>query len=698
MQTGISDARELLLNSAGGFCSSLSTAAPVFSQSEVSQNLSVGSNNPSGGITEPVVDIIQQDNENVPLVETVKHYPSTSGVLQIPTDRCYYEVVIDNTDPGLEWMAMMDDRNACVSKVDWSKSPLNVKVGMRLVKIDNLIVQDQPFDKIMSYYYSAIKATSEPTTLVFADGAKNLKVSADVASALVWKKTMETENYNSDLRNKAVLFVDGLYCQCFMLIVICTDFSMIYFDHSDYNSFPVLWIQVVVWVILSIYVLEVWVRIYAYSTCLYFHRCYCVIDFLVVLACLVIAFLRRTRVTQHVKNWPGLELARLIRIVRPTMRLITECTTKFPQAVRYKVRMNKMSYRDEKFNLDLCYITSRIISMSLPSKGLEKTFRNPIEDVVNFFDAHHPSHYMVYDLCLERSYQKHLFHNRVQHFKFQDHSVPTIAMMLRFCNSVQKWMVRDPRNVIAVHCKGGKGRTGTMICAWLLYRYRESNPADVIKYFADMRTNQALGSRTQGIETPSQVRYVNYFWKYLHDHMGNTDIFKSPFGLQIHNIEIGPFYNEDYGPLSVDIFERPENIWRTKKSENNIWYPEGDVNNWRTVTLGEGLPEEKSYIDGPRVSIKILDAKKATLFRGNLRVNIYNKVGSERRILMSFWINTFLLKLQRNGKVLKLKKSELDKVHKDAEHKMLPPKFQVRLVFRHTNRASFQLSTGSLYA
>lgn len=29
-------------------------------------------------------------------------------------------------------------------------------------------------------------------------------------------------------------------------------------------------------------------------------------------------------------------------------------------------------------------------------------------------------------------------------------------------------MDADPENVIAVHCKGGKGRTGTMICIWLL--------------------------------------------------------------------------------------------------------------------------------------------------------------------------------------------------------------------------------------
>ena len=29
-------------------------------------------------------------------------------------------------------------------------------------------------------------------------------------------------------------------------------------------------------------------------------------------------------------------------------------------------------------------------------------------------------------------------------------------------------MNADKENVIAIHCKGGKGRTGTMICVWLI--------------------------------------------------------------------------------------------------------------------------------------------------------------------------------------------------------------------------------------
>ena len=40
--------------------------------------------------------------------------------------------------------------------------------------------------------------------------------------------------------------------------------------------------------------------------------------------------------------------------------------------------------------------------------------------------------------------------------------------MLRFAKIAKEWMLADDNNIIAIHCKGGKGRTGTMICIWLI--------------------------------------------------------------------------------------------------------------------------------------------------------------------------------------------------------------------------------------
>ena len=41
--------------------------------------------------------------------------------------------------------------------------------------------------------------------------------------------------------------------------------------------------------------------------------------------------------------------------------------------------------------------------------------------------------------------------------------------MVTFCADVREWLKEDEKNIVAVHCKGGKGRTGTMICTWLIH-------------------------------------------------------------------------------------------------------------------------------------------------------------------------------------------------------------------------------------
>ncbi len=49
------------------------------------------------------------------------------------------------------------------------------------------------------------------------------------------------------------------------------------------------------------------------------------------------------------------------------------------------------------------------------------------------------------------------------------HSGHQFDMMLPFCESVDQYLHLDPRNVVAVHCKAGKGRTGMLIACYLMY-------------------------------------------------------------------------------------------------------------------------------------------------------------------------------------------------------------------------------------
>jgi hypothetical protein len=39
-----------------------------------------------------------------------------------------------------------------------------------------------------------------------------------------------------------------------------------------------------------------------------------------------------------------------------------------------------------------------------------------------------------------------------------DHNVPTLGLMLAFCEYTEQWMHQHQENVISVHCRGGAAR------------------------------------------------------------------------------------------------------------------------------------------------------------------------------------------------------------------------------------------------
>ena len=88
------------------------------------------------------------------------------------------------------------------------------------------------------------------------------------------------------------------------------------------------------------------------------------------------------------------------------------------------------------------------------------------------------------------------------------------SQMLEFTASVRSWLEADPKNIIAVHCKGGKGRTGTMICVWLVEAGLFSKAEDSLCYFGARRTDTLLGHTFQGVETPSQVSFHSILISY----------------------------------------------------------------------------------------------------------------------------------------------------------------------------------------
>ena len=83
--------------------------------------------------------------------------------------------------------------------------------------------------------------------------------------------------------------------------------------------------------------------------------------------------------------------------------------------LRTKVSGAKNRYIDNTYNLDLSYITPRIIAMAYPAAGIESMYRNHVDDVANFF----PDKFIIKksELCFSvKKYDNNKFFNKVSFY------------------------------------------------------------------------------------------------------------------------------------------------------------------------------------------------------------------------------------------------------------------------------------------
>ncbi|XP_048510883.1 phosphatidylinositol 3,4,5-trisphosphate 3-phosphatase and dual-specificity protein phosphatase PTEN isoform X2 [Athalia rosae] len=281
---------------------------------------------------------------------------------------------------------------------------------------------------------------------------------------------------------------------------------------------------------------------------------------------------------------------------------------KMTNPIKGLVSKRRKRFTKDGFDLDLTYIKDNLIAMGFPAEKLEGVYRNHIDDVVKFLESKHKDHYKIYNLCSERSYDGKKFKLRVATYAFDDHNPPMLSQIRPFCDDVHSWLSQDRENVAVVHCKAGKGRTGVMVCCYLLHSKQFSTATEALNFYGTKRTHDR-----KGVTIPSQRRYVGYYASLIQE-----ELIYEPVNLILQQIRLDPvpIFNGGQGYLSFVISASNEKIfisdvYEVRKGMHSICIP----------------------------------FKHSISLCGDIRIDFFQRPKMKRKEKMfHFWFNTFFVR------------------------------------------------------
>ncbi len=160
---------------------------------------------------------------------------------------------------------------------------------------------------------------------------------------------------------------------------------------------------------------------------------------------------------------------------------------------------------------EVVYITDRIVTLSHPymqsTTDGDITPDRKLAAVGQLLQRRHGGRYMVWNLS-EVEYESSVLDDQVLVYKFPGSPSPPLGLLLKLLLSMESWLKADERNVAVLHCLTGRGRTSTVLAAFLCWTgeagFNDVNSA--LKYIARCKRVSV-----DALTIPSQVRYVSYF-------------------------------------------------------------------------------------------------------------------------------------------------------------------------------------------
>jgi tensin len=127
--------------------------------------------------------------------------------------------------------------------------------------------------------------------------------------------------------------------------------------------------------------------------------------------------------------------------------------------------------------------------------------------VAHLLHKRHEGRFMIWNLS-EVEYDTQLLDNQVLAYSFPGSPSPPLGLLLKLLMSMESWLKADERNVAVVHCLTGKGRTSTVLAAFLCW-VGEAGFDNVHEALLYIGMCKKLPE--DQLTIPSQRRYVKYF-------------------------------------------------------------------------------------------------------------------------------------------------------------------------------------------
>lgn len=203
--------------------------------------------------------------------------------------------------------------------------------------------------------------------------------------------------------------------------------------------------------------------------------------------------------------------------------------------------------------LDISYITPKIIVCSYPvTKYPKLMYRNSLEDLITFLDVHHGrGNWKIYNFKVEQGsadYEdddilrlaindcsaevpqktvldttvpiglaaellyKHGFDRQLSlsqlicRIGWMDHCPPPFLLLQEIIDDIHQYLSQSESCVAVLHCKMGKGRSGTICIAYMM-KYLECPLSESRDIFMNSRFRPGV---SRGVAIISQLRYLRY--------------------------------------------------------------------------------------------------------------------------------------------------------------------------------------------